>query len=90
MIQFEANNRSRDVVFLEGKFREFGTENSADSLSDYSKSDVQVPRSPSKENGNDVDRNVPVDPEVQDVAVDHRLDDRQVGATYEENFLREV
>ena len=52
---------------------------------------MQVPRSPSKENGNvDVDRNVPFDPEVQDVALDHRLDDRQVGATYEDNFLREV
>ena len=90
-IQFQANHRSRDVVFLEGKFHEFGTEHSADSFSDYSQSDVQVPRSPSKENGNDdADRNVPVDPEVQDVAVDHRLDGRQVGATYEDNFLREV
>ena len=39
---------------------------------------MQVPRSPSKENGNDdVDRNVPVDPEEQDVAVDHRPDDWQ-------------
>ena len=91
MIQFQANHRSRDVVFLEGKFHEFGTEHSTDSFSDYSQSDVQVPRSLSKENGNDdVDRNVPVDPDVQDVAVDHRLDDRQVGTTYEDNFLREV
>ena len=91
MIQFQANHLNRDVVFLEGKFHEFGTEHSTDSFSDYSQSDVQVPRSPSKENGNDdVDRNVPLDPEIQDVAVDHRLDDRQVGATYEDNFLREV
>ena len=77
MIQFQANHRSRDVVFLEGGFHEFGTEHSADSFSDYSQSDMQVPRSPSKENGNDdVDGNVLVDPHVQDVAVDHRLDDR--------------
>ena len=57
MIKFQTNHRSRDVVFLKGKFHEFGTEHSI---------------------------------EVQDVAVDHRLDDRQVGATYEDNFLREV
>ena len=56
MIKFQTNHRSRDVVFLKGKFHEFGTEHSI---------------------------------EVQDVAVGHRLDDRQVGATYEDNFLRE-
>ena len=43
MIQFQANHRSRDVVFVEGKFHEFGTEHSADSFSDYTQSDVQVP-----------------------------------------------
>ena len=91
MIQFQANHRSRDVVFLDGKFHEFGTEHSTDSFHDYTQSDVQVPRSPIKENRNDgVDQNVPVDPQEQDVAVDHRPDERQVGATYEDNFLREV
>ena len=82
MIQFEANHRSRDVVFLERKFHEFGIEHSADSFSDYTQSDVQVPRSPSKENRNDgVDQNVPVDREKQHVAVDHRLDQRQKSGT---------
>ena len=32
MIQFQANHRSRDVVFLEGKFHEFGTEHSAERI----------------------------------------------------------
>ena len=78
MIQFAANHRSRDVVFLERKFHEFGTEHSTDSFSDYTQSNVQVPRSPSKKNGNDdVDQNVPVDREEQHVAVDHRPDQRQ-------------
>ena len=69
MIQFQANHRRRDVIFIERNFHEFGPEHSTDSFSDYSR--------------------VPVDPEEQDVAVDHRPDDRQVGATYEDNFLRE-
>ena len=70
MIQFQANHRRRDVVFIERNFHEFGPEHSTDSFSDYSR--------------------VPVDPEEQDVAVDHRPDDRQVGATDEDNFLREL
>ena len=67
---YDPNHRSRDVVFIEEKFHEFGTEYSIDSFSDYS--------------------HVPVDPEEQDVAVDHRPDDRQVGAKYEDNFLKEL
>ena len=44
MIQFQANHRSRDVLFLDEKFHEFGTEHSTDSFSDYTQSDVQVPQ----------------------------------------------
>jgi hypothetical protein len=80
--------RSRDVVFLERKFLDFGSEHSTKSCFDYPlENDVQieVQNIPTAN-----DRDDHGQPEEDDIAVEPINDNQQVGASYEDNFMREV
>ena len=79
---------SRDVVFLERKFLDFGSEHSTKSCFDYPlENDVQieVQNIPTAN-----DRDDHGQPEEDDIAVPPINDNQQVGASYEDNFMREV
>ena len=87
--------RSRDVVFLEGKFHEFGTNQSTKSFIDRPQDldvCVDVPRNSTEENEHEHDEpNDQVEPVEQDVVdIDERANSQPVGASYEENFMRGV
>ena len=77
--------RSRDVVFVEGKFHDFGEEHSTQTRTYPTKDDVKVnvqdvPDENERENHGEPEQPVP-EPENHN---------QRVGATYEENFIREV
>ena len=80
--------RNRDVVFVERKFHDFGTRSSADLFPDYHDVHIEIPCSQTEENGNDND-DPGVEPDEEDLA-DHRPNNQQVGATYEDNFMRGI
>ena len=80
-------------MFLEGKFHEFGTNQSTNSFIDHPQDldiCVDVPHNSTEENEHD-EPNDQVEPVEQDVAdIDERVNNQPVGASYEENFMREV
>ena len=83
------------MVFLEGKFHEFGTNQSTKSFIDHPQDldvCVDAPRNSTEENEHEHDEpNDQVEPVEQDVVdVDERANNQPVGASYEENFMREV
>ena len=59
---------------------------SKDLFPDYHDVHIEIPCSQTEENGND-NYNPCVEPNEEDLA-DHRLNNQQVGATYEDNFMR--
>ena len=83
--------RSRDVVFLEGKFHNFGTDSSTDLFIDYPQyhdMHVEIPHDQFQENENDNDE-TGIEPDEENLT-DQRPNNQQVGASYEDKFMKEV